>query len=102
METSNLQPWYLNKQFHKFFYTVLQMIVLIIIILASICDMSFNKEADKTVWATLLSACMGYMLPGPNFKNLARNGIVNGNSNGNSPEYFDEVDGKKAEVWKKN
>ena len=86
-----IQPWYLNKAFQKFFMTVLQMIVLIIIILASICNLSFNKEADKIIWVTLLSACMGYMLPGPNFKNLL---IRNGNGvNGNGNAALDEVDG---------
>ena len=84
--------------------TVIQMVVLFIIILAAILNLSFNREADKTVWATLLSACMGYMLPGPNFKNLlVKNGQGNGvNSNGNGLE---EVDGcnrnKKAAARKR-
>ena len=94
MQQQQKQPVYLNKTFQKFFMTLLQMLVLFVIILAAILNMSINSKADNTIWATLLSACMGYMLPGPNFKNLqVRNG--NGGMNGNG-NLLDEVDGKVA------
>ena len=44
-----------------------QIILIYIIILTCIINLSL-KNGDSNLWTALLSSCIGYVLPAPNFK----------------------------------
>ena len=49
------------------FVFICQLLVVFTVICASIYNLSANSE-DKTLWTSLLSSCIGYILPQPGIK----------------------------------
>lgn len=44
-----------------------QMTLVVIVIIASVYNLSVNSE-DHTLWTALLSSCLGYVLPNPSLQ----------------------------------
>lgn len=51
-----------NKANAITFYT--QIIVIVVVVVASIVNLSFSVE-NQTLWIMLLTSCVGYVLPNP-------------------------------------
>lgn len=48
-----------------------QMIIIIIVVSASVYNLSFSKE-DTTLWTALLSSSLGYALPNPSLNRVTK------------------------------
>lgn len=42
-----------------------QALIILIVIVACICNLSKAECENETLWSTLLASCLGYMLPAP-------------------------------------
>ena len=56
-----------------------QISVILIVIFASLYNLSF-KTGDDSLWTALLTSCLGYMLPNPKIKNNRQIGSDNHSS----------------------
>ena len=68
-EQSQLVKLFGNSCPNSTFVFICQIIVVFTVICASIYNLSTNSE-DKTLWTSLLSSCIGYILPQPVIKKV--------------------------------
>jgi hypothetical protein len=66
-DTSSLWKCWGSDIPHSQFVFFFQMIVILIIICASIANLTLEK-GDQTLWQTLLATTVGYALPNPKYK----------------------------------
>jgi hypothetical protein len=52
-----------------------QVIAIYIIVVACLINLSIGSDKD-TVWASMLSACIGYLLPSPKFKQQKNDALL--------------------------
>jgi hypothetical protein len=45
-----------------------QVVVILTVIIACIVNLSFGDRRNDTLWSSLLSGCVGYLLPAPNIQ----------------------------------
>ena len=53
-----------------------QTLLLYAVIVTAIANLTYDTQ-DKTLWVSLLSSSLGYMLPAPSFKNIATHSTRN-------------------------
>ena len=50
-----------------------QVILIYVVVVGCIINLSLDTGCCSTVWASMLSGCLGYLLPSPSFRKKRRN-----------------------------